>query len=60
MSVWKKNGTSSMKSSVDEFVTKSRADGFQLNESKCKKLRISLAKSENTLEPVTINSACEH
>ena len=31
-----KNGTSSMQSRVDEFVTKSRADGFQLNESKCK------------------------
>ena len=26
-----KNGTSSMQSRVDEFVTKSRADGFQLN-----------------------------
>ena len=30
------NRTSSMQSCVDEFVTKSRADGFQLNESKCK------------------------
>ena len=29
-----KKGTSSMQSRVDEFVTKSRADGFQLNESK--------------------------
>ena len=29
-----KNGTSLMQSRVDEFVTKSRADGFQLNESK--------------------------
>ena len=52
-----KNGTSSMQSRVDEFVTKSRADGFQLNESKCKELRISFTKSENTLEPVTINNA---
>ena len=51
-----KNGTSSMQSRVDEFVTKSRADGFQLNESKCKELRISFTKSENTLEPVTINN----
>jgi len=39
------NGTSSMESSVDEFVTKSRADGFQLNESKYRELRISFAKS---------------
>ena len=53
-----KNGTSSMQSLVDEFVTKSRADGFQLNESKCKELRISFTgtKSENTLEPITINN----
>ena len=51
-----KNGTSSMQSHVDKFVTKSRADGFQLNESKCKELRISFTKSENTLEPVTINN----
>ena len=35
-----RNGTSSMQSHVDEFVTKSRADGFQLNESKRKELRI--------------------
>ena len=27
-----------MQSRVGEFVTKSRADGFQLNESKCKEL----------------------
>ena len=51
-----KNETSSMQSRVDKFVTKSRADGFQLNESKCKELRISFTKSENTLEPVTINN----
>ena len=32
-----KNGASSMQSRVDrEFVTKSRADGFQLNKSKCR------------------------
>ena len=51
-----KNETSSMQSRVDKFVTKSRADGFQLNESKCKELRISFIKLENTLEPVTINN----
>jgi len=33
-----KNGTSSMQSRVGEFVKKSRADGFQLNEWKCKEL----------------------
>ena len=51
-----KNGTSSMQSHVDEFVTKSRADGFRLNKSKCKELIIPFTKSENTLEPVTINN----
>ena len=51
-----KNGTSSIQSRVDEFVTKSRADGFQLNESKCKELRISFTESENPLEPITINN----
>ena len=51
-----KNGISSLQSRVDEFVTKSQADGFQLNESKFKELRISFTKSENILEPVTINN----
>ena len=51
-----KNGTSSMQSRVDEFVSKSRADGFQLNESKCKELRISFTKLENPLELSTINN----
>ena len=51
-----KNGTSWMQSHVDEFVTKSQADGFQLNESKCRELRISFTKSENPLEPIIINN----
>ena len=51
-----KNGTSSMQSHVDEFFTESAADGFQLNESKCKELRISFTKSENPLELITINN----
>ena len=51
-----KNGTSSMQARVNEFVTKSRANGFQLNESKCKELRISFTKSENPLELITINN----
>ena len=60
--IWKyvlrveKNGISSLQSRVDEFVTKSQADGFQLNEPKFKELRISFTKSENILEPVTINN----
>ena len=46
-----------MQSRVDEFVTKSRAYGFQLNESKCKELRIPFTKLENPLEPITINNS---
>ena len=45
-----------MQSLLDEFVTKSRADGFQLNESKCKEPRILFTKSENALKPLTINN----
>ena len=35
-----KNGTSYMQLRVDELVRQSEADGFQLNEPKCKELRI--------------------
>ena len=49
------NGTSSMQSRADEFVTKSRSDGCLLNESKCKE-KISFTKSENRLELITINN----
>ena len=49
-----KSGISSMQSRVDEFVTKFRADGFQLNESKCKEIRISFTKSKDPLEPINI------
>jgi len=51
-SVWKRTEPAL----CSHALMKSRADGFQLNESKCKELRISFAKSENTLEPVTINN----
>ena len=51
-----KNGTSSMQSRVDEFVSKSRADGLQWNESKCMEIRISFTKSENPLELITMRT----
>ena len=50
-----KNETSSMQSRVDELVRQSEADGFQLNESKCKELRISFSMSESTVDHITIN-----
>ena len=56
LSVWKRTEQARCSRTFDEFVTKSRADGFQLNESKCKELRVSFTKSENPLEPITINN----
>ena len=50
-----KNETSCMQSCVDELVRQSEADGFQLNESKCKELRISFSSSPSTVDPITIN-----
>ena len=50
-----KNESSSMQSCVDELVRQSEADGFQLNESKCKELRISFSSSGSTVDPITIN-----
>ena len=50
-----KNEISSMQSRVDELVRQSEADGFQLNESKCKELRISFSRSESTVHHITIN-----
>ena len=50
-----KNETSCMQSCVDELVRQSEADGFQLNESKCKELRISFSSSASTVDPITIN-----
>ena len=40
---------------MQSFVRQSEADGFQLNESKCKELRISFSSLGSTLGPVTIN-----
>ena len=44
-----------MQSCVDELVRQSEANGFQLNESKCKELRISFSSLPSIVEPVTIN-----
>ena len=50
-----KNEISSMQSRVDELVRQSEADGFQLNESKCKELRISFSRSGSIVDHITIN-----
>ena len=40
---------------VDDLATQARADGFQLNERKCKELRISFAKNEPEFDPIWVN-----
>ena len=50
-----KNGTSYMQLRVDELVRQSEADGFQLNESKCKELRISFSRSGSSVDYITTN-----
>ena len=49
------NETSYMQLRVDELVRQSEADGFQLNESKCKELRISFSISGSSVDHITIN-----
>jgi len=50
-----RNETSYMQLRVDELVRQSEADGFQLNESKCKELRISFSRSGSSVDHITIN-----
>ena len=40
---------------VDELVGQSEADGFQLNESKCKQLRISFSRPESSVDHIAIS-----
>ena len=47
--------SSYMQLRVDELVRQSEADDFQLNESKCKELRISFCRSGTSVDHITIN-----
>ena len=49
-----RDGPSNLQKYVDEFNEKSTADGFQINESKCKEIRISFAPSTREFQPITI------
>ena len=51
-----KSEPSEIQASVDELASKSQVDRFQLNEAKCKELRISFAKTKRDFEPININS----
>ena len=46
---------SGSQSKYDELVEKSKENIFQLNEAKCKELRISFAKHSVDLDPILIN-----
>ena len=50
-----KNETSYMQLRVDKLARQSEADGFQLDESKCKELRISFCRSGSSVDHITIN-----
>ena len=52
-----KNHSSNIQAALDGLVRKTHVDCFQLNESKCKELRISFSKSCNdTISSVVINN----
>jgi hypothetical protein len=50
-----KNHTSNIQDAVTDLTTQSHANKFQLNESKCKELRISFAKCEPVFAPIIVN-----
>ena len=50
-----RNETSYMQLHIHELVRQSKADGFQLNESKYKELRISFSGSGSSVDHITIN-----
>ena len=50
-----KNQLSRIQAAVDEFCDKTKADKFQLNEIKCKELRIDFSKSDKGFNAVNVN-----
>ena len=50
-----KKEVSRIQSDVEELIAKSNQNKFQLNESKCKELRMSFAKSAVDFLPIVIN-----
>ena len=53
----RKNQTSNIQDAVTDLATQSQANKFQLNESKCKELRISFAKREPVFAPIIVNGS---
>ena len=50
-----RDGVSTIQNAVTEFSEKALANKFQLNESKCKELRVSFAKTDPQFEQVIVN-----
>jgi hypothetical protein len=51
-----KKEPSYMQKYADEFSSKAQADGFQLNETKCKELRFNFSSHPAQFEPIIINN----
>lgn len=51
-----KDEISHIQATVDDLANKSRVDKFQLNDSKCKELRISFSKSNKEFDPIMVNN----
>ena len=49
-----KNQPSQVQAAVDDVCNKSKLDKFQLNETKCKELRIGFSKAERKVNPITV------
>ena len=50
-----KNELSFMQAHVDQFMMQTKTDGFQLNESKCKELRITFSQMAPLMDTITVN-----
>ena len=50
------DGNSKIQESVDDFVDQTLATKFQLNETKCKELRITFSISDPILDPIVVNN----
>ena len=53
--VVEKGQVSCIRHVVDDLARQARNDGFQLNERKCKELRISFARNEPDFDPICVN-----
>ena len=51
----RKGRESNLQRIVDDLSRQSSSEGFQLNEAKCKELRISFANSNSTFNPIKLN-----